>query len=282
MAPSIASSRSRSDETIHPSHVASFELEQPPLLPADRGRAAWLMLASCCLIQLPVWGFSLVFGIFQEYLMTHDVLKGSKGGLAVGLLYLLSPISFTLLTRYPHFQKYCAPVGLFLSVCGSLLSSFSQSVWHLILTQGVLCAIGNGLVFSPTTLYLDQWFIQRKGLAYGIMWAAKSICGVALPFVASACLATLDACGAAVRQAQSPTVSFNLGEANRPDLPEAGHFLDAAAGEYHPGIWLLPAQYVPAVLLDLCGRAVPHHRNASGGALQRDLGGGWHCFGVAL
>lgn len=61
-------------------------------------------------------------------------------------------------------------------------------MWHLILTQGVLCAIGNGLVFSPTTLYLDQWFIQRKGLAYGIMWAAKSICGVALPFVASACL----------------------------------------------------------------------------------------------
>ncbi|KAG2413617.1 hypothetical protein HFD88_002806 [Aspergillus terreus] len=188
MAPSIASSRSRSDETIHPSHVASFELEQPPLLPADHGRAAWLMLASCCLIQLPVWGFSLVFGIFQEYLMTHDVLKGSKGGLAVGLLYLLSPISFTLLTRYPHLQKYCAPVGLFLSVCGSLLSSFSQSVWHLILTQGVLCAIGNGLVFSPTTLYLDQWFVQRKGLAYGIMWAAKSICGVGLPFVASACL----------------------------------------------------------------------------------------------
>lgn len=61
-------------------------------------------------------------------------------------------------------------------------------VWHLIATQGVLCAIGNGLVFSPTTLYLDQWFVQRKGLAYGIMWAAKSVSGVALPFVASVCL----------------------------------------------------------------------------------------------
>lgn len=32
------------------------EIEQPALLPADGGRAAWLMLASCCLIQLPVWG----------------------------------------------------------------------------------------------------------------------------------------------------------------------------------------------------------------------------------
>jgi hypothetical protein len=32
------------------------EIEQPALALADGGRAAWLMLASCCLIQLPVWG----------------------------------------------------------------------------------------------------------------------------------------------------------------------------------------------------------------------------------
>lgn len=109
-------------------------------------------------------------------------------GVSQGILYLLSPVSFTLLTRYPQLQKYCASVGLLLSVSGSLLSSFSITVWHLIVTQGVLCAVGNGLVFSPTTLYLDQWFVRRKGLAYGIMWAAKSICGVVLPFLASACL----------------------------------------------------------------------------------------------
>lgn len=71
---------------------------------------------------------------------------------------------------------------------GSLLSSFSVRVWHLIAAQGVVCAIGNGLLFSPSSLYLDQWFVRRKGLALGIMWAAKSISGVILPFVASACL----------------------------------------------------------------------------------------------
>ncbi|RAH84176.1 MFS monocarboxylate transporter [Aspergillus japonicus CBS 114.51] len=173
---------------------ASMELEQPLLPPVDQGRGAWLILASCCLIQLPVWGFSLVSGLFQEYFETHNELDGSTGGLAIvgttsmGILYLLSPISFTLLTRYPHLQKYCAPVGLVLSVGGSLLSSFAQNVWQLIATQGVLCGLGNGLVFSPTTLLLDQWFIRRKGLAYGIMWAGKSVCGVALPFLTSAAL----------------------------------------------------------------------------------------------
>ncbi|PLB47969.1 MFS general substrate transporter [Aspergillus steynii IBT 23096] len=165
-----------------------------PLAPADQGKSAWLMLISCCIIQLPVWGFSLVFGIFQEYFSSHNILQGSKGDLAIvgttstGVLYLLSPISFTLLTRYPHLQKHCASVGLLLSVSGSLASSFSVTVWHLIVTQGVVAAVGNGLIFSPSTLYLDQWFIRRKGLAYGIMWAAKSVCGVALPFIARACL----------------------------------------------------------------------------------------------
>lgn len=32
------------------------EIEQPALPPTDGGKAAWLMLASCCLIQVPVWG----------------------------------------------------------------------------------------------------------------------------------------------------------------------------------------------------------------------------------
>lgn len=35
------------------------EIEQPALAPTDGGKAAWLMLASCCLIQLPVWGMYL-------------------------------------------------------------------------------------------------------------------------------------------------------------------------------------------------------------------------------
>ncbi|KAI8262167.1 hypothetical protein K4K53_012342 [Colletotrichum sp. SAR 10_77] len=35
-------------------------------------------------------------------------------------------------------------------------------------------------MFTPTTLYLDEWFIKRKGLAYGVMWAGKSAAGVLL------------------------------------------------------------------------------------------------------
>ncbi|EED16200.1 hypothetical protein TSTA_013060 [Talaromyces stipitatus ATCC 10500] len=40
-------------------------------------------------------------------------------------------------------------------------------MWHLIITLGVLSAVGKELLFTPTILYLDEWFIRRKGLSLG-------------------------------------------------------------------------------------------------------------------
>lgn len=31
-------------------------------------------------------------------------------------------------------------------------------------------AIGGGLAYAPAIVFLDGWFIQRKGLAFGVMW----------------------------------------------------------------------------------------------------------------
>ena len=46
---------------IHPHRSTEVsEIEQPTLPPADGGKAAWLMLASCCFIQIPVWGLLLL------------------------------------------------------------------------------------------------------------------------------------------------------------------------------------------------------------------------------
>ena len=65
---------------------------------------------------------------------------------------------------------------------GFLASSFTNTVGALLATQGVIAAIGSGLLYSPTTLYLDEWFVEKKGVAYGIVLASKSAAGVGLPF----------------------------------------------------------------------------------------------------
>lgn len=98
------------------------------------------------------------------------------------------PLTFTLLTRYPKLRPYTGPLGLFITVSSLIMSSFATKTWQLIASQGVLCALGSGLLFSPTTLYLDEWFITRKGVAYGTLWAGKSTGGVAFPFLMSGLL----------------------------------------------------------------------------------------------
>lgn len=112
----------------------------------------------------------------------------SIGTSLTGIMYLMMPATFTLLTRYPWMRRWCGPVGLAIMAASFLLSSFATQVWQLIVLQGVLSAIGSGLLFSPTTLYMDEWFIARKGFAYGMMWAGKSVAGVAAPFIMNALL----------------------------------------------------------------------------------------------
>lgn len=49
-----------SEQTWHAEVTAPTEIEQVELPPTDTGRAAWLVLAGCSLIQLPVWGTQLL------------------------------------------------------------------------------------------------------------------------------------------------------------------------------------------------------------------------------
>jgi MFS family permease len=86
-------------------------------------------------------------------------------------MYFFAPISLYALEAWPSIRRLSSILGLMITVSALLASSFATRVWHLILTQGMLYGIGGSLLYSPTMFYLDEWFIQRKGLAFGIMWA---------------------------------------------------------------------------------------------------------------
>lgn len=98
-------------------------------------------------------------------------------------MYLGAPFVFAALQQWPNFRTYCSGVGLGIIVLALIISSFSQRVWHLILTQGVLYAIGGTMLYMPAILFLDEWFIQRKGFAYGVMWAGTGVGGISIPFL---------------------------------------------------------------------------------------------------
>jgi MFS family permease len=103
----------------------------------------------------------------------------------MGIMYLGAPVNFAILQRWPSIRRPTIAVGLVIIVAALIISSFSNRVWHLILTQGFLYAIGGSMVYCPTILFLDEWFIQRKGFAFGVMWAGTGAAGVIVPLVMS-------------------------------------------------------------------------------------------------
>ena len=160
---------------------------------ADGGGKAWLFLAGCFVFEALIWGksiypsgrlpqidivlgFPFSFGVFQSYYTTHPPFVEHAGSVAVigtcstGVMYLFAPVSLYVLEAWPSIRRRTSVFGLMLIVSTLMASSFSTAVWHLILTQGVLYAIGGSLLYAPTVFYLDEWFVKKKGLAFGIMW----------------------------------------------------------------------------------------------------------------
>lgn len=68
------------------------------------------------------------------------------------------------------------------------LGSFCNTVPQLIGVQGILFGAGGCIAYCPCTLYIDEWFDRRKGMAYGIVWSAAGAGGVILPLALQALL----------------------------------------------------------------------------------------------
>ncbi|WDK15584.1 major facilitator superfamily transporter [Colletotrichum graminicola] len=162
--------------------------EFPSLPPVDGGRQAWLFLAACFAIEMLVWGFPFAFGVFQNHYSTNPPFAGQPniaviGTCAMGIMYLSGPVVIGLLRLFPRESRHAPILGLVVMCVALAASSFSRTVTHLIVTQGVFYGIGGAVAYCPCILYIDEWFVRRKGFAYGIMWSGTGLAGVVLPLL---------------------------------------------------------------------------------------------------
>ncbi|KAH7087172.1 major facilitator superfamily domain-containing protein [Paraphoma chrysanthemicola] len=174
---------------INPHHDETHSTEPEfSLPPVDGGKDAWLFLFSAFVLEILVWGFPFAFGIFQEYYTSNPPFAGSRnipiiGTCAMGLMYLSSPLVFGFFAWYPNYRRRCITIGLIIMCLSLGLSSMSETVPHLIASQGVFYAIGGALCYSPVVSFMDEWFVNKKGLAFGIMWAGTGIGGIIIPLL---------------------------------------------------------------------------------------------------
>jgi len=100
-------------------------------------------------------------------------------------MYFGAGASFVALQWWPTFRRRSAGIGLAILALGLVTSSFADHVWQLILTQGALYAVGGILLYSSVILLMDEWFIRKKGIAFGVMWAGTGFSGVSVPYIFS-------------------------------------------------------------------------------------------------
>ncbi|KAL1675151.1 major facilitator superfamily domain-containing protein [Schizophyllum commune] len=169
---------------------AMLNVSQLP--PVDGGFGAWSFLAAAFMVETIAWAFSTAYGTLL-YAYMEDPNFGSQpnatsllaliGPIGSGIMYCLCPALNPLLTRYPRAARPIVWAGTLICFVSLFASSYARTVVQLVALQGVLYSIGGTMVYVPTIFYMSQWFVERRGIANGVMMAGTSLGGVLLPLV---------------------------------------------------------------------------------------------------
>lgn len=73
-------------------------------------------------------------------------------------------------------------------IAGLVLGSFASTLEVLILTQGVAYGLGFLIFYYPILSMVNEYWIARRGMAYGILCGASGLSGCVMPFVLQALL----------------------------------------------------------------------------------------------
>lgn len=181
--------RTPSPETVELGPIPPTTGSELP--PIDRGWAAYSYLAAATALETLVWGFANSSGIFLEHytpLFHNSSALPVMGTIGTGAMYLLLPPLALLFTSKPRWRKWCMWLGLGILSTGMIGAVFSDSVGGLIMTQGVMYAIGGTMLYGPTTGIMFEWWRARRGFATGVMFSGTGVGGLVMPILSSALL----------------------------------------------------------------------------------------------
>lgn len=100
-----------------------------------------------------------------------------------------APISIILLKYTLAYRRLMIWIGWSICILAILLSSFcTHTLPLIILTQGVMYGLGFVIFYYPILSMVNDYWVTRRGLAYGILCAASGVAGIAIPFALEAML----------------------------------------------------------------------------------------------
>ena len=118
-------------------------------------------------------------GVFRTYYQSTLLPQETSSQIAwIGSLQAFLMISLGIfaspLFDYGYLRSMVA-AGSLLVVAGMVVTGLCSRYWQLLLAQGTMVGLGNGLLFLPSIAVLSQYFEKRRALATGLGSSGSAI-----------------------------------------------------------------------------------------------------------
>ncbi|KAJ2720624.1 hypothetical protein GGI07_004504 [Coemansia sp. Benny D115] len=176
---SLEKATTQASDTRPPRWWESKSLEEKPV----DGAYGWVVVASGFLMLMFSMGCVNSYGSYQTYYLRNQFPNELTstlswiGTLQFAVMNLFGIPSGILCERFDS-RLVTFVGGLIMGVALIIASFCDDAVWKLILTQGIVFAIGASLVFIPATSIPAQWFTNKRALAVGIVVAGSGVGGL--------------------------------------------------------------------------------------------------------
>ncbi|MBI4285740.1 MAG: MFS transporter [Chloroflexi bacterium] len=135
----------------------------------------WFLLVSSLIIATMGYSIRYSFPLFYAEILREFGKTRAETAMAFSISILVygisSPVIGTMTDRFG--PRKVLVTGAFILVAGLLVVSQMQSLWPLYVFFGVVSSVGvNSLGYAVHTVYLTNWFVTRRGLAFGVISAS--------------------------------------------------------------------------------------------------------------
>ena len=128
-----------------------------------------------------------------------------------------APLIIPLLKRWHKWNGLMIWCGWSLCILGILAGSFTKTLPGLIITQGIMYGAGFVIFYYPIISLVNEFWVARRGMAYGLICSATGVSGIVMPFTLESLLhkygyaTTLRAVAVALVTLTGPLIPFLKG-----------------------------------------------------------------------
>ncbi|KAL4895398.1 putative monocarboxylate transporter [Aspergillus ambiguus] len=151
--------------------------------PPDGGLRAWLVASGGFAAQLCTFGYINSFGYYTKTLLPDQSPSSISwiGSVQAFFLYLLGVLSGPFSDRY-GVRAILLP-GSVILILSVMITSLGTEYYQLLLAQGFLGGIANGMLFAPAISCVNQYFTASRAWATGVGGSGGAAGAIVFPFI---------------------------------------------------------------------------------------------------